>query len=246
MPESIDWPSMRAPRRRRRFLLLVIAALAVIVLATGAGVMLEWPTIALFWYAAPAAGGFLDPVFGKPLNFFLFSLPGWQLIVGWLLTLVLMTCVLAVFFILITGGIRAFLGRSRTYVTPPWRGLSVTFAFLLLILAVRVYLGRFEQLFDGHTIFAGVTYSDAHIMLPGMLAVCAALILGALIASANAVRVPRGRWIAAAILPAALCYVSLLVVGWYVRSFIVRSEEHTSELQSHSDLVCRLLLEKKK
>src|SRR5947207_5609392 len=25
-----------------------------------------------------------------------------------------------------------------------------------------------------------------------------------------------------------------------------RSEEHTSELQSHSDLVCRLLLEKKK
>src|SRR5260221_12423351 len=32
------------------------------------------------------------------------------------------------------------------------------------------------------------------------------------------------------------------------RSSIVvsRSEEHTSELQSHSDLVCRLLLEKKK
>src|SRR5260221_7103134 len=32
----------------------------------------------------------------------------------------------------------------------------------------------------------------------------------------------------------------LVVVG------IERSEEHTSELQSHSDLVCRLLLEKKK
>src|SRR5437588_1907901 len=30
---------------------------------------------------------------------------------------------------------------------------------------------------------------------------------------------------------------------WPTRS---RSEEHTSELQSHSDLVCRLLLEKKK
>src|SRR5947207_7711885 len=27
---------------------------------------------------------------------------------------------------------------------------------------------------------------------------------------------------------------------------LARSEEHTSELQSHSDLVCRLLLEKKK
>src|SRR5436190_17016064 len=31
--------------------------------------------------------------------------------------------------------------------------------------------------------------------------------------------------------------------GPYTR---IRSEEHTSELQSHSDLVCRLLLEKKK
>src|SRR5476649_353871 len=30
------------------------------------------------------------------------------------------------------------------------------------------------------------------------------------------------------------------------RSNASRSEEHTSELQSHSDLVCRLLLEKKK
>src|SRR5438034_11449677 len=31
-----------------------------------------------------------------------------------------------------------------------------------------------------------------------------------------------------------------------VRTIRQRSEEHTSELQSHSDLVCRLLLEKKK
>src|SRR5438034_4679826 len=30
-----------------------------------------------------------------------------------------------------------------------------------------------------------------------------------------------------------------------IPGFFFRSEEHTSELQSHSDLVCRLLLEKK-
>src|SRR5947207_9329609 len=34
--------------------------------------------------------------------------------------------------------------------------------------------------------------------------------------------------------------------GSYLPSGALRSEEHTSELQSHSDLVCRLLLEKKK
>src|SRR5438034_7802641 len=34
--------------------------------------------------------------------------------------------------------------------------------------------------------------------------------------------------------------------GDTARGIGLRSEEHTSELQSHSDLVCRLLLEKKK
>ena len=209
--------------------LVALGLSLVIAAATGAGMMLEWPTIALFWSAPPAAGGFVDSIFGKPLNFFLFTLPGWQLVVGWLLTLAVMTCVLAVFFILITGGTRAFAGRSRTYATLPWRGLSITFAFLLLVLAMRVYLGRFEELFDGHTIFTGVSYSDAHVMLPGLLVVCAALILGAMIAAANAARVPRGRWIAAAILPAALCYILLQIVAWYVSSFIVKPNELVRE-----------------
>src|SRR5436190_22402155 len=40
---------------------------------------------------------------------------------------------------------------------------------------------------------------------------------------------------------------STSVVVWSFRDAAThRSEEHTSELQSHSDLVCRLLLEKKK
>src|SRR2546421_3785685 len=38
----------------------------------------------------------------------------------------------------------------------------------------------------------------------------------------------------------------IIVSGWPTGSALPRSEEHTSELQSRSDLVCRLLLEKKK
>src|SRR5260221_1328078 len=40
--------------------------------------------------------------------------------------------------------------------------------------------------------------------------------------------------------------LSELVLANFSAVFRLRSEEHTSELQSHSDLVCRLLLEKKK
>jgi uncharacterized protein len=197
--------------------------------ATGAGMMAEWATLALFWYAPRPTGGVVDPIFGKPLNFFLFTLPALQLIAGWLLSLAVICCVLAAFFVLITGGSRALAGHLSRHITLPWRGLSITFGFLLVVLAMRVYIGRFEQLFDDHTIFGGVTYTDAHVTLAGMLVVCAALVLGAVITAINAVRVPRGRWLVAAILPAAVCYIAVQGIGWYVSSFIVKPNELVRE-----------------
>jgi hypothetical protein len=213
-----------------RVLRLIALGVSLVIAAVAGGAMTgEWPTLALFWFAPRTSSGIVDPIFGKPLNFFLFVLPAWQLIAGWLLTLSVITCALAVFFILITGGARVLAGRLSRSITLPWRGLSITFAFLLLIVAMRVYLGRFERLLDDHTIFGGVTYTDAHVTLTGMLVVCAALILGAVIASVNAARLPRGRWLLAAILPAAVCYVAVQGIAWYVSSFIVKPNELVRE-----------------
>ena len=209
--------------------LIALGVSLVIAAATGGAMIVEWPTLALFWFAPRTSGGIVDPILGKPLNFFLFVLPAWQLIAGWLLTLSLIACALAAFFILITGGARVLGGRLSRSVTLPWRGFSIAFAFLLLVLAMRVYLGRFERLLDDHTIFGGVTYTDAHITLTGMLVVCAALVLGAVIASVNAARAPRGRWLLAAILPAAVCYVAVQGIAWYVSSFIVKPNELVRE-----------------
>src|SRR6266436_2977105 len=209
--------------------LIALGVSLVIAVAAGAGIMAEWPTLALWCYAIPSTGGLRDPIFGKPLNFFLFTLPAWQLIAGWLLTLAVIACILAAFFILITGGSRVLAGRLSRHVTLPWRGLSIAFGFLLLILALRVYLGRFERLFEDHTIFGGATYTDTHVTLTGLFVVAAALVLGALTTAVNAVRVPRGRWLVAAILPAAVCYVALQVVGWYVSSFVVKPNELVRE-----------------
>src|ERR1700677_840537 len=209
--------------------LIALGVSLAVAAATGAGMMAEWPTLALFWYAPRTAGGVVDPIFGKPLNFFLFALPGWQLVAGWLLTLAVITCLLAVFFVFITGGSRVLAGRLSRHVPLPWRGLSITFVFLLLILAMRVYIGRFERLFDDHTIFGGVTYTDAHVTITGMLVVCTALVLGAIIAAANAMRAPRGRWLIAAVLPAAVCYIVVQAVAWYVSSFSVKPNELVRE-----------------
>jgi hypothetical protein len=211
---------------------LRIAALIVslgIAGVTGASMMEEWPTFSLWWYAPSAGSGVADPIFGKPLSFFLFTLPAWHLILGWLLTLSVMSCVLAVFFLVITGAFRALDKGRNSYFPAPWRGLSITVAFLLVILAIEVYLDRFDRLLEHHTIFDGITYTDAHLMLTGLLIVCAALILGAVIAAINAVRRPRGTMLVAAVIPAALCYGVLGLVGWYIGNFVVKPNELVRE-----------------
>jgi uncharacterized protein len=196
-----------------------------IAFVTGTNMMLEWSTFALYWYA-PRTNSIVDPIFGRPLNFYLFTLPAWQFITGWLLTLAVIACVVAIFFIFVTGSTRAF---GRRDLPLPWRGFSIAFAFLLLTLAMRVYLGRFERLFEDHTIFGGVTYTDAHVMLTGLLVVCVGLILGAAIAAVNVVSAPRMRWFFAAVVPAAVCYLAVQIIAWYVGNFIVKPNELVRE-----------------
>jgi uncharacterized membrane protein (UPF0182 family) len=208
----------------------IALVLSLIIAATTAtGMMAEWPTLALYWYAPHTVGGVVDPIFGKPLNFFLFTFPVCQLIAGWLMMLAVMICVVAIFFIFITGGARALAGDRASYAQLSLRGISIAFSFLLLILAMQVYVGRFEQLFADHTVFSGVTYTDAHVTLPGLLVVCVALVLGAVIVAFNAVSVPRIRLFIAAIIPAAVCYIALQALGWYVSSFIVKPNELVRE-----------------
>ena len=212
--------------------LIVLVVSLVIALTTGAGMMAEWPTFAFYWYAPRTSSGpaaALDPIFGRSLHFYLFTLPAWQLIAGWLLTLAVICCGIAFFFVLITGSTRVLAGRRGTSIPLPWRGFSISFAFFLLVVAMRVYLSRFDALFEEHTVFSGVNYTDAHITLTGLLVVCIALIAGAVIVLINAVSAPRIRWLVASLAPALICYIGLQIVGWYVGNFIVKPNELVRE-----------------
>jgi uncharacterized membrane protein (UPF0182 family) len=209
---------------------LVALGLALaIAAANGGGMMSSWNTFALFW-DAPRDASTLDPIFGRQLGFYLFTLPAWQLIAGWLLSVGVITCAIAGLFVLATarakGVVERGFGAAQARL---WRGLAVTVAALLLILAVRTYLGRYERLFQDNTIFAGVSYTDAHITLTGMLIVCAALVVGAAIALYCAIAAPGPRWLLASAAPAVVCYVAVGLVGWYVNSFIVKPNQLVRE-----------------
>ena len=201
----------------------------VVAFLTGSTMMAQWPTLALFLYAPHAAGSVTDPIFGKPLNFFLFTLPALQVLTSWLLTLAIAMCAVALLFLFITSGARSLENRRITYAPSPWRGLSLTASFLLLVLAMTVYIDRYQLLLEHHTLFDGINYTDAHITVHGLLIVSIALILGAVIAAVNAARRSRGVWIVAAVTPAVLTYIAVSLIGWYVATFIVKPNELVRE-----------------
>ncbi len=199
---------------------IVLALAALIALGTGAAMKQNWPTFAL-WWNSPQTAGAADPIFGKPLNFYLFSLPVWQTVAGWILTLAVLVCVLAVIFLLIAGGGRLIAGEIKRSDFLPWRGMLFAAAFLLVALAARTWLARYEMLLEHHTIFDGVSYTDAHVRLTGMFIVTFALLLGAALAIWSAATKPRIAWLAVAFAPAVVCFIVMSIAGWYVDTFIV-------------------------
>ncbi len=99
------------------------------------------------------------------------------------------------------------------------------------MIAVRVYIGRVELLIADHTVFSGVTYTDAHVYLTGNMLVAILLVVGALIALLNFVTRPGLRWIALAPIPAVVCYFGVQIVAWYVGSFMVKPNQLAREQQ---------------
>ena len=209
--------------------LLALGVALVTAFALGTSMMSSWTTLALFWNA-PQYNGILDPIFGKPLGFYLFALPAWQLVAGWLLALTVIACLIAAAFALATARAPRLIERGfgATQIRL-WRGLSICIAALLTILAVREYLGRFELLFQDQTIFAGVTFTDAHVNLAGMLVMCGALLVGAVIAVTCAVLARGPRWLLLSVAPAVICYVIVGLIAWYVSTFIVKPNQLVRE-----------------
>ncbi|HLK65976.1 MAG TPA: UPF0182 family protein [Bryobacteraceae bacterium] len=164
-----------------------------------------------------------DAVFQKPLSFYLFDLPFYLLLRSYVLTLVIFS-ILLYWIVARAWQLRYRFPemRDNAQIDPGFfrleRGLESRYlrgacVFLLLALAVRFYLARYEMVYNEHGSFlVGIDYVDQHIGLPlQWLLVLAAL--GA------AVFVWLGRWKLAASMALALVIsfaVPRLVSSLYV------------------------------
>ena len=147
--------------------------------------MAEWPTLALYWYGRGAADDSDRSIRSSAGRSRSTSsrCRRWKLLSGWLMTLAVIACAIAIFFVVVSGGMRV-LDRGRLQAAragrPAGAGCRMPCAALLLLARrPRVSSAGSIGCSSDHTIFAGVTYTDAHVTLTGLLIVSVALVVGA-------------------------------------------------------------------
>ena len=193
-------------------------------LAYGFSLSAQWERFAL--YLNQGATATPDPIFGRPLGFYLFTLPIYEMLSSWLTTLAFFILAAAVLYALLSAPRNSTATAVRAARQAGYTAVSLALAFFLLMLATWSYLARFSYLWRDHQSFSGVTYMEDNYLIPGLSVLTAALVLGALISLVNAFARRGLRLFAAAVgLPVVVYLIATMLVPAYVTGFIVKPNE---------------------
>lgn len=183
-----------------------------------------WQTFALYFNRVEAAVP--DPIFQKPLGFYLFSLPIYDLISGWLITLAFVVLCASIIYSLLALPQQAFTSARKTAAKKPFPAVSLTLAVVLVLLAWRTYLSRYPYLWEDHQTFSGVNFTEANYLLPALYLLSIALLIAAAISLINAFSKRGLRLLLLALaIPLAVYVIGVYIVPTYVTSFIVKPNE---------------------
>jgi len=170
---------------------LAAAGLAALVAATEAG---NWGIFLQLVYHVPYGAN--DPLFGKDIGFYLFSLPAYVAIKNWMLLAIVVSVLFAGTIYWARGDIEYDVHRRSMSPT----AIAHASALAGLLFAVKAWsygLDRYLLLYGDNGVVGGASYTDVHVGLPGLWLMVGLSVIAALIAWAN-MRVRTFRLLAAA------------------------------------------------
>jgi uncharacterized protein len=174
----------------RRLLVWIAGAVVVLgALFMAGGLAAEWQSILRYWHGIPFNEA--DPIFQKDFSFYVFSLPALHFVRSWLLSVVVVSGLIAVAFYYLTQILRgerfAFAGKVKAH-------LSILGALIFLLIAVGHWLARFDLLYSPTGAVYGVGFTDDYVTLPArtLLTLVALAAAALLVAGVNR---SDNRWI---------------------------------------------------
>ncbi len=187
----------------------------------GTGASSAWEELLLYFNQQPF--GLSDPIFDRDVSFFLFTLPIWQFLRGWLMTMLVIT--------LIATGLASGIG---------WRGwgapaavrahLSVLGALILLLIAWQYRLDALELVYSRRGAVFGAGYTDVNAQLPAFTILVFVTIIAAVLLLVNVFL--QQAWRAIVVVLVGWIAISALAGNIYpnlVQRFQVNPNEFTRE-----------------
>ena len=210
----------------RRRLLFVIPVVIAIFLAMAQSS--DWATV--YTFINHSYTGVLDPQFKLDIGFYLFDLPFYLQLVGYLLGVVILALIPALIFHLVYGGIK-FNGRSSQFSKVARIQVSILAALIMILLGLNIWLGQYETMTSPSGLFTGATYSDVNAAIPAAQILTAIAFVVALLFIVVAI---IARWRLAILGTALMLVTSILLAGVWpgiVHTFQVVPNERTLESQ---------------
>jgi uncharacterized membrane protein (UPF0182 family) len=152
---------------------IILLAGAFFAFFMGTGASSAWEELLLYFNQQPF--DLVDPIFGRDVSFYVFTLPIWQFLRGWLMTTLVIT--------LIATGLASGIGWRGWNAPAPVRAhLSLLGSLILLLIAWKYRLDALELVYSARGAVFGAGYTDVHAQLPALnilvvLTVIAAVLL---------------------------------------------------------------------
>ncbi|MEZ4555342.1 MAG: UPF0182 family protein [Caldilineaceae bacterium] len=200
---------------------VILIAGAILALLLGLSASSNWETLLLFLNQTDF--GKMDPIFMRDASFFVFSLPVWEALRGWLTFMVLAT--LAATAVVYGVGMRGWRFRTRVLVH-----LSVLGALVLLLIAWQYRLDAFQLVYSARGAVFGAGYTDVHAQLPAYNVLFFITLIAAVLLVVSAYL--RGAWRAIVVVLVVWAGVAVLAGNVYpglVQRFQVSPNELTLE-----------------
>jgi uncharacterized protein len=192
--ERLPWPKMIAA---------AAALLAVLVAAEESG---DWATLLQYLYHVPYGSN--DPLYGKDIGFYLFSLPVYIQVKSWIMLTLFLSALFAGAIYWLHGDIEYSANQRSVSETVIAHG-SALLGLFFLTKAWSYFLDRYLLLYGDNGVVVGASYTDIHVQLPVLWLLIGLSIIAACATFAN-LKI-RTWWIPAAAF-------LLVVIGSFVLS----------------------------
>jgi uncharacterized membrane protein (UPF0182 family) len=209
----------------RRFVFIAVPAL--FGLLAGASASAEWRNWMLFLNGVPFKT--TDSQFHKNVGFYIYDYPIYRTVLGFALTLLLLSTLGTVVVSYLYGGIRLQAPPGHRMYRATQVIVSIQLGLFFLVKAGNYWMDRFALELKQGSLITGLTYTDVHAVLPGRNLLTGASIIVALLFFAN---IFVQRWMFPIVGVASLLGISIIVGGIYpalVQRFSVTPSAATKE-----------------